>query len=220
MSHPIIPKVKALVDEIIRTLDDAILGLRSHDYFGIRSYGEDETFRIKLLESKGFTFLGFGAARAAWLLTLDGAQYVVKFDRISSWELENEHRYGQELSEPESIRNLADWVNQSELLKHYPQLARNIAVILGGFDCAAGLVLVQEYAPVNKEHNILSRREESFGKFLDMINQLSRDVMDNCSNYAIVNGEIKVIDLDRLSYKRLTSPRASAAVRNYYANVE
>jgi len=175
--------------------------------------------RTNIIHKHGLTFLGQGFARATWLLTINGTNYAIKFDRMSETDMAFEHAEGAKCQEPESAGNLADWCAQTDLLNIYPQLAPNLAIILGGFDCVAGLVLVQEYAPVDRCENGEYDIRSPFRSFLNMIDALCRDVSCNVGNFSISNGTIKVVDLDRLSHKRLTSPHAAAAVRNYYKSL-
>lgn len=215
-NQAIVAEAKRIVTNAIADIDDLNEhGMAPHRYFRPQ-YGDAEA-RIRTINKHGFTFLGFGFARVTWLLTIYGKQYAIKFDRLDQLDIDMEHQEGQRQDEPESAGNLADWCAQTDILNVYPQLAPNLAIILGGFDCQAGLVLVQEYAPVDRNHNVMDACR--FKPFLRMINALARDVECNVGNFSIVNDTIKVVDLDRLSYKRLTSPRAAAAVRDYYRSL-
>lgn len=220
MEHSIIvAKVKTRVNEAIVAVSKVMV-LKSYNYFKKPLIHRDEcVLRQCILNSYGFEFLGWGAARNVWSLTVDGVKYAIKFDRMSEEEIDQDQKIGMAQSEPESLGNLADWCNQQELVKLYPQIKPNLALILGGFDCDVGLVLVQEYVHVDTGatcHAITS--DFHHRKFLNMIDKLTRDVMENIQNFTVVDGQIKIIDLDRLSFKRMTSPKASNAVREYYAH--
>lgn len=214
-NQEIVAEAKRIIIATIADID--MLGeknMEAHRYFR-PPYDMGE--RERTIKKHGMTFLGNGFARATWLLTINGKEYAIKFDRMNQENMNIEHTEGQKCEEPESAGNLADWCAQTDLLNIYPQLAPNLAIILGGFDCQAGLVLVQEYAPVDRNYNV--ENAGIFRPFLRMIDALARDVSCNVGNFSIVNDTIKVVDLDRLSYKRLTSPRASAAVRDYYKSL-
>lgn len=215
-NQAIVAEAKRIVNAAIADIDTiGEVNMKAHRYF--RPPYDERDRRVRTINNHGFTYLGCGFARSTWLLTINGKEYAIKFDRLDQPTLDYEHQEGQNCSEPESAGNLADWCAQTDLLNVYPQLAPNLALILGGFDCQAGLVLVQEFAPVDRNSNVMEASR--FSSFLRMINALARDVECNVGNFSIVNGTIKVIDLDRLSYKRLTSPRAAAAVRDYYRSL-
>jgi hypothetical protein len=215
-NQAIVAEAKRIVTAAIADIDNLNEhGMAPHRYFRPQ-YGDVDA-RIRTIKNHGFEFLGNGFARVTWLLTIYGKEYAIKFDRLGQLDIDMEHQEGQRQDEPESAGNLADWCAQTDLLNVYPQLATNLAIILGGFDCQAGLVLVQEYAPVDRNLNVMDACR--FKPFLRMINALARDVECNVGNFSIVNDTIKVVDLDRLSYKRLTSPRAAAAVRDYYKSL-
>lgn len=214
-NQEIVAEAKRIILAAIADLDARLdEKMEAHRYFR-PPYEMDE--RHSTIKKHGMTFLGNGYARSTWLLSINGTEYAIKFDRMCQENMEIEHKEGQKCAEPESAGNLADWCAQTDLLNIYPQLAPNLAIILGGFDCQAGLVLVQEYAPVDRNYNV--ENVGIFRRFLSMIDALARDVSCNVGNFSIVNDTIKVVDLDRLSYKRLTSPRASAAVRDYYKSL-